>query len=96
MTSKFEEMMFENSEMKQRISLLEKENKVLKVSNKILNQANEQYLTPCFYWKRSEVQEYSLSGEEENSGEKTTEVAKKILQKVDPKIKITNFCLLIG
>ena len=49
MTSKFEEMMFENSEMKQRISLLEKENKVLKVSNKILNQANEQYLTPCFY-----------------------------------------------
>ena len=76
MNSKFEEMMLENCEMKQRIFLLEKVNKEL---NKVLKQVNEKSMKNILHLDPIERDQKAnsivLSGVEENGGKKYTEVA---------------------
>ena len=88
MNNKFEKMLEENSEMKIKISLLEKENIDLK---KTLNQVNEESVKNSlhldFIERNQKANSLVISGVEENVTEKATEVALEILKKVDPEIE---------
>ena len=88
MNKKFEEILVENSEMKVKISFLEKENKELhKVVKKVNEESAKNSLHLDLIERNQKANSLVISGVEENDAEKATEVALEILKKVDPEIE---------
>ena len=88
MNKKFEEILVENSEMKVKISFLEKENKELhKVVKKVNEESAKNSLHLDLIERNQKANSLVISGVEENDAEKTTEVPLEILKKVDPEIE---------